>query len=71
MITMTCGQCQHQADLDEFMKTPIGGQLPKGVFQCPACQKAFERKTMVPGIRYPSGLFIPGPVQIVATITRL
>lgn len=40
-ITCTCG---HTADMDEFCRTLIGGELPPGHFQCPACKRAWKRK---------------------------
>lgn len=41
-INLTC-KCGHTADLDEFCRTTIGGELPAGQFQCPACQVAWRR----------------------------
>jgi len=43
-INVTCGACNHTADLDEFCRTPIFGELPPGEHQCPACGIAFKRK---------------------------
>lgn len=43
MITLSCGQCGHVADLDLFCKTPVFGYLPKGHYQCPSCSYAFKR----------------------------
>lgn len=70
-MLMTCGWCGHRADLDEFTRTPVGGDLPKNTFQCPACGRAFERRVSGPGVRYESGLYVPGPVELVPVPSRL
>ncbi len=41
-INITC-KCGHTADLEEFCRTPIGGELPPGHFQCPRCGEAWKR----------------------------
>ena len=41
MVTITC-RCGHNADMGEFCRTPIGGYLPIGQFQCPKCKFAFR-----------------------------
>jgi len=70
-MTMTCGKCRHEADIDEFCRTPVSGELPSGVYQCPACGVAVRRQSTGPGTRYESGLFVPGPVEIVVVDSRL
>jgi hypothetical protein len=42
-ITITCGKCGKVADVDEWTRRPISGELPAGTFQCPHCQWAFQR----------------------------
>ncbi|MCP3177284.1 hypothetical protein MJO47_09255 [Desulfuromonas sp. KJ2020] len=70
-MNITCGKCGHQADIDEFTHTPISGPLPKNTFQCPTCMAAIERRTVGPGKLYESGLYVPGPVKLVAVDSRL
>lgn len=41
-VTIIC-KCGHVADLEEFCRTPIGGELPPGHFQCPKCTEAWKR----------------------------
>lgn len=67
---MTCGQCGHEADLSTFCTTPISGELPKGVYQCPACGLAI-RKTFGPATRHPSGWVEPGKVKLELVAGRL
>ena len=69
-IQITCGACGHAADFDDFCTTPVGGDLPAGQYQCPACLRAFRRKSG-PGTHYPSGLYVPGEAKIVTVETRL
>ena len=38
-ITCTCG---HTADIDEFSRTPISGELPPAHYQCPQCRHAWS-----------------------------
>lgn len=40
---ITCGNCQHNADIDKFSAAPIFGELPKGEYQCPACMAAIKQ----------------------------
>ena len=43
MIAVTC-KCSYTADLFDFTRTPISGDLPPGHFQCPSCGVAWRRK---------------------------
>jgi hypothetical protein len=70
-MLITCGSCGQSADIDAFTRTPVGGELPKNTFQCPACGCAFERRVKGPGTRYESGLYVPGPMEVVRVETRL
>jgi hypothetical protein len=70
-MMMTCGGCGHQDDIDEFCRTPISGELPRHVYQCPRCGLAIERRVSGPGTRYESGLYVPGPVELVRVEARL
>ena len=63
-MNMQCGKCGHEADIDEWVKTPIAGKLPRNRYQCPKCHFAFERR-QEPGERYPDGFYMPGPVSLV------
>jgi hypothetical protein len=40
-ISCTCG---HADTIDAWTSTPINGELPRGVYQCPKCSKAFKRQ---------------------------
>ena len=71
MFAMRCNPCGHTAPMDDFCKTPIGGDLPHGTYQCPACRVAFRREIVGKATVYPSGLVIPAPVRIVACEGRL
>lgn len=65
---MTCA-CGHTDDFDAFCKTPISGDLPRNVYQCPACRRAVK-KTYGPANVYPSGFIMPGPVTMVEVEDR-
>lgn len=69
-MNMTCGKCGHEADIDLWTETPIAGRLPHGVYQCPKCHFAFERR-QAPGKTYPNGFYLPGEVTLVAVAARL
>lgn len=64
--SLTC-QCGHRADLDAFCRTPIAGELPRGMFQCPACGYAFKRVESGHTLFTVGGesLIIPGKVRLV------
>ncbi|GEM_PF-2263814 len=61
LCQLICGSCGHQADLDRFTRTPVYGEPPKNVYQCPACAKAIERRSAAPTL-LPSGYLMPGKV---------
>ncbi len=44
MCNLHCGACGHSADLGEFCRTTMGGELPSGHYQCPACSIAWQVK---------------------------
>lgn len=72
-INVTCGRCGCVADLDEFCRTPVFGELPKGEHQCPGCGYAFKR-TMSEFKFFKVGhevLSIPGKVELVPVGGRL
>jgi ssDNA-binding Zn-finger/Zn-ribbon topoisomerase 1 len=71
-VNVTC-KCGHVADLDEFCRTPVFGELPKGEYQCPACGYAFKRvfsevKTFKAGGEWHA---IPGKCELVQVAGRL
>lgn len=35
-------KCGHSADFDEFSRSSLGIELPRGTFQCPACRYAWK-----------------------------
>ncbi len=43
-VAMICGTCGHEALLGQFTRTPIAGELPLNMVQCPKCQHAVERR---------------------------
>lgn len=64
MMTIIC-QCGHEADYDEFRKTPLAGELPRDHFQCPACRRAWKLVTVgKPTIGW-SGMVIPAKRRVV------
>ena len=69
-MMLSCGRCGHQADLDDWCSTPISGPLPKNTYQCPNCRTAIERRA-TPGTLYESGLYVPGPVELVVVNSRM
>ena len=69
-MTLTCGQCGHAADIDQFCNTPLNGPLPKNTYQCPSCHYAVEIRAGQ-GVRYESGLYVPGPLSLVPVAARL
>lgn len=69
-MNVTCGNCGHDGDIDTFTRTPVAGELPRNVFQCPVCKYAVERRHGKPTV-YPSGFVMPGPVTLVPVGARL
>lgn len=69
-MLMTCGSCGHQADIDEFCRTAIAGELPRNVYQCPVCCHAVEKRLGAPKL-HPSGWIEPGAVSLVPVAGRL
>lgn len=55
---LTC-RCGHTADLDEFKRTPINGELPADTFQCPACRRAWRMVVVKESRWLEGGLYIP------------
>lgn len=51
LFTITCS-CGHNAPVDEFAATPIGGPLPRGSYQCPRCYRAWKIGTIRPLSRW-------------------
>jgi len=70
MMLLKCGKCGHEADFEEFCRTPITGELPRGTHQCPACKRAWRMESTGKGIHYPSGLYIP-PTRKSVTIPTI
>jgi len=69
-MKMSCGKCGHDADVDEWTKTPVRGDLPYGTYQCPKCGFAFKRH-QGPSKVYPDGFVMPGPVSLVPVQSSL
>ncbi len=63
-VMVTCGNCGKSAAMDEFCNTPVNGQLPRGVYQCPHCHWAVQRQAGLPTVT-PSGFVMPGKVEFV------
>lgn len=71
MCNLTCGECGHEADFEEFRHTPINGELPGGTYQCPSCKGAWRYEAIGKGTLYPSGLFVPADRKRVVIPTIL
>jgi hypothetical protein len=69
-MSITCGKCGHDADIEAWTHTPVAGELPPGTYQCPECRVAFQRRHGEPRV-FPNGFIIPGPVSLVPTGARL
>ena len=67
---MKCGFCGAVAPLDDYCRTPIYGELPRNVYQCPSCRRAVEKRYGKATV-YPSGFVMPGPVTLVEVGARL
>jgi transposase len=70
-MLMSCGKCGHIDDIDAFCSTPIYGELTRGTYQCPACGIAIQLRISGPGTLSPSGLYVPGSVELVEVQSRL
>lgn len=67
-MTLTCGKCGHEADIDLWTTAEISGRLPVGQFQCPSCRFAFRRCETTPGQTFRAGgssMYIPGKIGLV------
>jgi hypothetical protein len=69
-MLITCGHCAHTADINAFCSTPVSGQLPKDIYQCPACNCAIQRR-MAPATLHPSGWVEPGKINLEPIAARL
>jgi len=45
LCAVTCGACGHAGTLEAWTSKPVHGETAPGVFQCPECRHAFERKS--------------------------
>lgn len=73
-MTVTCGKCGQAADIDEWTNTPVAGPLPPGVYQCPNCGFAFQRREVEKGkIIETAGRqwYLPGRLALVPCQTRM
>lgn len=70
---INCGHCGHKGEFDTFTRTTIGGDLPKGQYQCPECGAAWK----VQGSEFrvlrsgSDSMIIPGRVEVVPVQGRL
>lgn len=71
-VNITCS-CGYTADLGEFCRTPLYGELPPGQFQCPYCKVAWRRKESEHRIlrSESAAIIIPGRVEMVPVAGRL
>ena len=69
-MTITCGKCGTDSDIDLWISTPIAGELPRNIYQCPKCKYAFEKRYGKATV-YPSGFVAPGPVELKPVAARL
>jgi len=71
-INITC-ICGHTADLGEFCRTLVYGDLPAGHFQCPGCGIAWKRHESEHRILQSgsAATIIPGRVELVPVAGRL
>lgn len=74
-VSLTCWHCGAEAPLDDFCRTPVGGDLPRGQFQCPKCGNAAQRREVERGetIKGRNGatMYIPGRLALVPCEARL
>jgi transposase len=64
MMKITCGDCGHVADINDWTRTAVYGDLPRNHYQCPNCGTAFERKVGA-GKWLAWGAYVPGEVELV------
>jgi ribosomal protein S27E len=69
-MKITCGDCGHAADMDEWTRTSVYGELPINQYQCPNCGRAFVRK-VGHGELMPWGAYVPGEVELVPIAARM
>jgi len=71
-MLLCCGKCGHEADYFDFCHTPITGDLPSGVHQCPKCRKAWKMEKIEEGRwMLDTGLYIPPGRRAVPIPTML
>lgn len=74
LCTVTCPHCGRDSSLDDMTRTPIGGDLPVGQYQCPHCSFAFQRREASPGQVWRAGkhrMYVPGRLALVPCEARL
>ncbi len=71
LCSITCGRCGQTADMDEFTKTPIGGDLPKGQYQCPFCNVAWKIEKDGEATILESGFVMPPKLKVVETDSQM
>jgi|LGVF01.2.fsa_nt_gb hypothetical protein len=71
MIYQIQCRCGHADEFECFCRTEIGGELPKGQFQCPECGEAWAVRSKGAPTMTPSGFVIPAKREIVAVQGRL
>lgn len=64
LCSMTCRFCGYEGELDDFCRTPVSGDLPRGTYQCPKCRRAIRRVTGKPTV-HRSGFVMTGEVKLV------
>lgn len=62
-VQIRCGACGRSDDFEAFCRAN-GQELRRGVFRCPGCGLAVERR-IGPSKRYSNGFVVPGPVSLV------
>ena len=68
---ISCGSCNQTGDFGDFTRTAVGGDLPKGSYQCPFCGTAWKIESEGPPKVLDSGFVMPAPLKIVKTDGRL
>lgn len=72
-FTINCGYCGCSDEFDAFTRTPLGGDLPNGQYQCPKCRVAWKvQGSEFRVLRSGSDLMIiPGKVEVVPVQGRM